>query len=132
MAEANDGAGRGTVRRQSDLRGLSGEAIRGPRQCVGCPTCMVVCPYMARYYDYEAKAVDGCDFCYQSRLKNGKQPACVEACPHKVLFHGDLLRPADPVVELMEGNKGALWLMRSEKGCRSNVLYVSNVRTKEG
>ena len=102
------------------------------RLCIGCRACMVVCPYMARYYDYADKAVDGCDFCYQSRLKNGRQPACVEACPQRVLYHGDLLRTSDPVVETVEANKGALWLMRSEKGCRSNVMYVSKDRTKEG
>jgi len=95
------------------------------RLCIGCRACMVVCPYMARYYSYADKAVDGCDFCYQSRLRQGRKPACVEVCPQQVLFHGDLLQVDDPVVELVAKARNDLWLMRSEKGCRPNVMYVS-------
>jgi len=95
------------------------------RLCIGCRACMVVCPYMARYYSYADKAVDGCDFCYQSRLRQGRKPACVEVCPREALFLGDLRQSGDPVVEMVEKARNDLWLMRSEKGCRPNVMYVA-------
>ena len=116
----------------SSQDGDSGLVSIDRRLCIGCRACMVVCPYMARYYDYAAKAVDGCDFCVQSRLQHGRPPACVEACPHQVLYHGDLRNAADPVVALVTENEGGLWLLRSEKGCRPNVLYVSTAKEKEG
>lgn len=86
---------------------------------------MTVCPYMARYYDFDLNSVDACDFCNRSRLQKGNLPACVEDCPRSVLFFGDLQQEKDPIGGLMEEHRGSLWLMRAEKGCRPNLFYAS-------
>ena len=49
---------------------------------------MASCPYDARY-PHPSGYVDKCTFCVH-RIKNGMSPACVEVCPTKCLYFGDL------------------------------------------
>ncbi len=46
-------------------------------KCVGCLTCVLVCPYGAVSRDDEG-AVQKCELC----MKNGATPACVSGCPN--------------------------------------------------
>ena len=57
--------------------------------CIGCGTCANTCPYGAPVIDKEAAVSTKCDLC-ADRLADGELPACVNACPVKVLTHGDL------------------------------------------
>ena len=57
--------------------------------CIGCKNCTKVCPYGAPKYDEVDKVSHKCDLC-KDRLEAGEKPACVEACPMKVLTYGDL------------------------------------------
>lgn len=59
--------------------------------CIGCQNCIEVCPYDAPKYNAEKKVAMKCDLC-KDRLDNGEVPACVEACPMKVLIHGDMAK----------------------------------------
>ncbi len=95
--------------------------------CVGCRACMMVCPYLARYYDSAVRAVDGCDFCVGTRLTAGRQPACVESCPRQVLAFGDLKKDGDPFRQLLEHYKGTSYFLRTDKGTRPNVVYIAGV-----
>jgi Fe-S-cluster-containing dehydrogenase component len=57
--------------------------------CMGCRYCMVSCPYdipKFEYYSWNPR-IQKCNLCYE-RLKEGKQPACVEACPAEALTFG--------------------------------------------
>lgn len=57
--------------------------------CIGCKACIANCPYDAPKYNETTKKSHKCDFC-QDRLAAGMEPACVEACPMKVLTFGDI------------------------------------------
>jgi carbon-monoxide dehydrogenase iron sulfur subunit len=52
--------------------------------CIGCKLCMLICPFGVLQIGSEGRAVVKCDMCYE-RLKEGKVPECVEACPTKAL-----------------------------------------------
>jgi len=68
-----------------------GPVIYDPSVCIGCRYCMVACPFDIPTYEYDDPLhplVQKCDMCYETRLKHGKRPACVEACPNEVMTFG--------------------------------------------
>lgn len=73
-------------------------------QCVGCRYCMVACPFYIPTFEYEEAfdpLIKKCTFC-EDRLKEGKLPGCVEACPMGALTFGrrkDLIRVARQRIE---------------------------------
>lgn len=77
-----------------------GAVMYDPTVCVGCRTCMIACPFYIPAYSYTSAinpVVKKCIMCYDTRLKFGRPPACVEACPQEVMTFGkrkDLLKLA--------------------------------------
>lgn len=81
------------------------------RRCIGCRLCMAACPYQRRFFnwgepripreayfvkytpEFPAPAIKGtvmkCIFCAH-RTAHGQLPICVEGCPMKALYLGDL------------------------------------------
>ena len=55
--------------------------------CTGCRACEKGCPYGALQYSERKRKVLGCDLCADYRAA-GKDPACVAACPMRVLEWG--------------------------------------------
>jgi len=58
-------------------------------KCIGCLRCLKSCPYEAPQYNSATKKVEKCDFCLDF-LAQGKDPACVSACPMRALDYGTL------------------------------------------
>ncbi|MFH1609901.1 MAG: 4Fe-4S dicluster domain-containing protein [Candidatus Bipolaricaulota bacterium] len=67
-----------------------GAVIYDSELCMGCRYCLVACPYgIPRYqWDEAAPLVRKCTLCYH-RITEGKEPACVEACPAEALLFGE-------------------------------------------
>jgi len=53
-------------------------------KCIGCMMCIQVCPFGVLKSSRENGVVTKCDLCIE-RLNEGKNPACVEACPTNAL-----------------------------------------------
>jgi Fe-S-cluster-containing dehydrogenase component len=107
-----------------------GAVIYNPKVCVGCRNCMIACPFNVPGYSYSSATnpvVKKCIFCYDTRVKYGKPPACVEVCPQEVLTFGyrkDLIKMGheriretpDKYVDHIYGEKelgGTSWLYLS-------------------
>ncbi len=91
--------------------------------CIGCRTCMAACPYRARKFNWREPSipkeelnpethylgnrprmrgvVEKCTFCIQ-RVRDGRYPACVEACPVGARKFGNLLDPESEIRYVLE------------------------------
>lgn len=58
------------------------------KRCVGCGYCRWACPYNAPQLNSETGKMTKCTFC-ADEIELGKPPACVAACPMRVLDYGD-------------------------------------------
>ncbi len=115
-------------------------------KCIGCRRCMAACPYGARGFNYEepfkgkgyegkpnylnpdpavaprqANKVEKCTFCFQ-RVDQGKQPACIGACPSVARFFGDLEDPNSDVAKQIKRRKAEP--LNPEKGTVPTVFYA--------
>ncbi|MEX2177207.1 MAG: 4Fe-4S dicluster domain-containing protein [Gemmatimonadaceae bacterium] len=86
--------------------------------CIGCRYCMAACPYWARRFNWSAPevpvaelnpnqhylgnrerkvgVVEKCHFCIH-RTRQGRLPACAEACPTGARVFGNLLDPSSEI-----------------------------------
>jgi Fe-S-cluster-containing dehydrogenase component len=91
--------------------------------CIGCRCCMSACPYGARHFNWRTPSVpeneinptmhylgnrprpkgvvEKCTFCIQ-RAREGRYPACVEACPVGARKFGNLLDPDSEIRYIIE------------------------------
>jgi protein NrfC len=104
----------------------TGIVVMKESRCIGCKTCMTACPYNARYFDEESRAVDKCNFCYDTRLSKGETTtACSEACPADVRVFGDLSDNTSRVFALVHAPETIVWVLRPEAGALPNVFYTN-------
>jgi protein NrfC len=97
------------------------------KRCIGCKTCMAACPYNARYFKEENRAVDKCNFCFDTRLSKGESTtACSAACPAGVRIFGDLTDYDSEAYKLIHKPEKVVWVLRPETGAMPNVFYVND------
>ena len=108
--------------------------------CIGCGTCMTACPYDVRtllsdnveYYidmecgEYDApphtpNTVEKCTFC-KNLIDRGGVPACMDLCPGRARYWGDLEDPESDVNKAMEGREVLKYL--EDQGTEPNVFYL--------
>lgn len=120
-----------------------GAVLVDSQQCIGCRYCFVACPYHNRFFlrngvlkgyygqptPYEAAKyrhfVEGtvvkCTFCIH-RVRNGRQPACVETCLAGARVFGDLDDPESEVSRLIRERNG--YQPQAELGTDPSVYYL--------
>jgi Fe-S-cluster-containing dehydrogenase component len=94
--------------------------------CIGCRYCMAACPYDGRRFNWSTPQIteqevnkdqhylgnrlrkkgvmEKCTFCIQ-RSREGKNPACVEACPTGSRIFGNLLDPDSEIRFVLKHKK---------------------------
>lgn len=107
-----------------------GPVIYDTELCMGCRYCLVACPYGIPRYEWDASAplVRKCTMCY-SRIREGREPACVEACPEDALVFGerdDLLAEAHERIAARPDRYMDHVFGETEVGGTS-VLYVADI-----
>ncbi|MBW2368037.1 MAG: 4Fe-4S dicluster domain-containing protein [Deltaproteobacteria bacterium] len=110
--------------------------------CIGCRYCMAACPYFGRRFNWREPDIplaemtrkqhylgnrvrtrgvmEKCTFCVQ-RTRNGRLPACVEACPTGSRVFGNLLDPNSEIRFVLKNKK--VFRMKEELGTDPKFWY---------
>jgi len=110
--------------------------------CIGCRYCMAACPYGARHFNWTDPGrksgeinpqthylgnrprykgvVEKCTFCIQ-RTRNGRYPACVEACPVGARKFGNLLDPNSEIRYAIEHKR--VFRLKEDLNTYPNFYY---------
>ena len=110
--------------------------------CIGCRYCEAACPYWARRFNFARPAIpDGalnpemnylsnrprrvgvmekCHFCLH-RTREGRMPACVEACPVGARKFGNVLDPDSDVSQILKYNR--ILVLKEEAGTLPRFFY---------
>ncbi len=103
-------------------------------KCMGCRYCMMACPFGIPRYEWASAApkVRKCILCYP-RIKEGKQPACTEACPYGATIFGTRAEMLAEARRRIKANPGRYYPYDNPKIYGehdvggTSVLYLSNV-----
>lgn len=107
-----------------------GAVVYDSSKCLGCRYCMMACPYGIPRYDWDEPVpyIRKCILC-SDRVKNGRQPACTEACPKEATIFGErdqLIREAHRRIDENPGKYiNRVWGEHEVGG--TSVLYLSDI-----
>ena len=110
--------------------------------CIGCRYCMAACPYDGRRFNWNTPQVpkeevnkeqhylgnrlrkkgvmEKCTFCIQ-RSRDGKTPACAEACPTGARIFGNLLDPNSDIRWVLANKK--VFRLKEDLGTEPKFWY---------
>lgn len=107
----------------ASFKNENGIVLVNAENCIGCQSCMLACPYGARvlnadepeyYLDFEVgdgyepqhigNTVEKCNFCEQ-RVAEGLIPACMQCCPGRARYWGDIEDPESEVSQIVAGRE---------------------------
>lgn len=110
--------------------------------CIGCRYCQAACPYHARRFNWKRPqipadevnpnqgylsnrirpqgVVEKCHFCLH-RTREGRQPACLEACPTGARIFGNLLDPDSDIRWVLKNKR--VFVLKEELGARPTLFY---------
>ena len=63
---------------------VTGIVLHSADACIGCQYCVWNCPYSVPQFNPERGVVGKCDMC-RGRVLDGREPACVGACPENAI-----------------------------------------------
>ena len=110
--------------------------------CIGCRYCEAACPYHARRFNWTKPeipadeinpdqgylsnrirpqgVVEKCTFCLH-RTREGRLPACLEACPTGARVFGDLNDPNSEIRWVLENKR--VFVLKEELGTKPRFFY---------
>lgn len=110
--------------------------------CIGCRYCEAACPYHARRFNWEEPVIpaeevnpvqgylsnrirpqgvmEKCHFCLH-RTREGRLPACLEACPTGARVFGDLNDPDSDINWILTHKR--VFVLKEELGTKPNFFY---------
>ena len=109
--------------------------------CIGCESCIKACPYEGvrsliegdpKYYldvvvgefdapDHDPGTVEKCTLC-KNLIDRGEEPACMQLCPGRARYWGDLDDPDSEVSKAIEGRE--TMHLREAAGTEPSVFYL--------
>lgn len=98
-----------------------GPVLYSIETCIGCQTCVKVCPFGIPQFDEATKKIVKCSLCAH-RVGEGRQPACVEACPTGALQFGEHKTVMAKAKDLATKGKLTLYGMQEAGGTHLFVL----------
>ncbi len=110
--------------------------------CIGCRYCEAACPYHARRFNWTKPEVppsevnpnqsylsnrirpqgvmEKCTFCLH-RTREGRLPACLEACPTGARVFGNVLDPDSEIRGVLENKR--VFVLKEELGTKPRFYY---------
>ncbi len=110
--------------------------------CIGCRYCEAACPYHARRFNWKAPEIpaaeinpdqsylsnrirpqgvmEKCTFCLH-RTREGRMPACLEACPTGARVFGDLAEPTSDIRWVLANKR--VFVLKEDLGTQPRFFY---------
>ncbi|MEM2429752.1 MAG: 4Fe-4S dicluster domain-containing protein [Nitrososphaerales archaeon] len=100
-----------------------GPVVINVDKCIGCKYCVAACPFKIPRYDPVSNKVYKCTMC-PDRIREGLEPACVQACPTDALEFGERDEMLAKAIEKKNKIKGYLYGVEENEG--TSVFIITD------